>query len=75
MNDEILTNEEIETRYPSEWILVVDPEQDEHLKILRGKVVCHSADRDEVYRRAIELKARSIAFLYTGKRQGKHIVL
>ena len=75
MNDEFLTQKEIEARYPSEWILVVDVETDEHLKILRGRVACHSKDRDDVYRRAIELKARSVAFLYTGSRKGMHFAL
>jgi len=64
--DEILTLAEIEERYKSEWILVEDPELDEHLNVIRGKVAWHSKDRDEVYEKALELRPRRPAFLYTG---------
>ena len=55
----------IEGRYHDEWILVADPEADEHLNVLRGQVVAHSQDRDEVGRRAVELRLKQSAFLYT----------
>jgi len=64
--DEVLTVPEIEKRYPSEWILVADPEFDEHEDVARGRVVWHSKDRDEVYRKDMELRPRSAAYLYTG---------
>jgi hypothetical protein len=64
--NEILTREEIESRFDSEWVLVEDPEVNEHLEVLRGKVIWHSKDRDEVYRKAIELRPKSAATLYTG---------
>jgi hypothetical protein len=66
VNDEILSKAEIETRYPSEWVLVGDPESDENLEIIRGTVLFHSPDRDEMYRKAIELRPKSAATLYTG---------
>jgi hypothetical protein len=65
--DEMMTLAEIEARYPSEWILIADPEVDEYLDIIRGRVVCHSSDRDQVDRKAIELRLRSSAFHYTGE--------
>ena len=64
--DEILTLAEIEERYESEWIVVEDPELDEHLNVIRGKVVVHGKDRDGVYEKALKLKPRRPAFLYTG---------
>ena len=73
---EVLTAEEIEVRFDSEWVLVGDPETDEHLKVLRGTVLWHSKDRDEMYRKAIELRPKRSAFLYTGKMpKGTAIVL
>src|SRR5438876_961935 len=36
--DEILTVKEIEARYPSEWVLIEDPEVDEQLDVIRGTV-------------------------------------
>ncbi len=65
--DEILTLAEIEERYPSEWILVADPELDDQLEVIRGRVVCHSKDRDEVDQCAVKLKLKSTAFMYTGE--------
>ena len=64
--EEILTIEEIQERFDSEWILISDPEVNEHLEVVRGKVVCHSKDRDEVYQKAVELRLKSSATLYTG---------
>jgi hypothetical protein len=64
--DEILTVKEIEERYPSEWVLIEDPEVDEQLDVVRGKVIWHSSDRDEVYQKAIDLRTKSAATIFTG---------
>ena len=64
---EVLTMKEIEARFPSEWVLLADPQSDEHLEVLGGTLLFHSKDRDEVHRYAMELPApRHIAVLYTG---------
>src|SRR5690348_5347106 len=63
--DEILTVEEIEDRYPSEWVLIEDPEVNQQFDVIRGKVIWHSPDRDAVDRKAIELRPRSSATIYT----------
>lgn len=74
--DNVLTAAEIEARYDSEWVLVGDPETNEQLEVLRGKVLWHSKDRDELYRKAIELRPRDFAILYTGHLpEGTEIVL
>jgi hypothetical protein len=65
MND-ILTTEEVYARYPSEWVLLGDPQTDERLQVLSGEVLWHSRDRDEVYRKAVELRPRRFATLFTG---------
>ena len=64
--DEVMTVEEIERRFPSEWILLEDPETDEMGRVLRGKAIYHSKDRDDVYRKDRQLRPRSAAYLYTG---------
>jgi hypothetical protein len=64
--DEILTVAEMESRYVSEWLLVEEPQTDESLEVHSGKVRFHSKDRDEVYRKAIELRPKRFAVLYTG---------
>ncbi len=65
MND-VMSLTEIEALFKSEWVLVGDPETAETLEIRKGKVLWHSKDRDEVYRKARELKPRHCAILYTG---------
>jgi hypothetical protein len=63
---ETMTMSEIEAQFQSEWVLIGDPETNQALEVLSGKVLWHSKDRDEVYRKAIELRPRHSAFLYTG---------
>jgi hypothetical protein len=57
---------EIQEKFDSEWILVEDPETTQNLEVTKGKVLWHSKDRDEVYRKARELAPKSSAILYTG---------
>jgi len=74
--DDVLTVDEIKSRYPSEWILLADPEVDDALRVLGGRVVSHSKDRDEVDRKAIQLRLKRSAFLYTGEiPEGTAVVL
>jgi hypothetical protein len=65
--DDVLTIAQIEAQFESEWVLVEDPETNEALEVQSGKVRCHSKDRDEVYRRAVELRPRRFAMLFTGR--------
>jgi hypothetical protein len=73
---EVLTIEEINSRYVAEWVLVGDPVTGENLQVLQGTVLWHSKDRDELYRKALELQPQSSAVLYTGRTpQGAAIIL
>jgi hypothetical protein len=65
--DEVLTLAQIEKRFDSEWVLVDDPQTDDSLEVRGGIVRAHSKDRDEVYRRAIEIRSKRCAIVYTGK--------
>jgi hypothetical protein len=64
---EVLTIAEIESRFDSEWVLVEDPQTDDALAVLGGTIRCHSKDRDEVYRKAVELRPKRFAVVYTGR--------
>ena len=64
--DEAITIAEIQSRFQSEWVLLEDPQADESLEVKSGKVLYHSKDRDEVYRKAIELHPKRFAMLFTG---------
>lgn len=64
--DTIMSVAEIEAQFQSEWVLVENPETDENLEVQSGQVRYHSKDRDEVYRKAVELRPHRFAMLYTG---------
>ena len=62
-----MTIEEIRSQFDSEWVLIEDPETNERLEVLSGKVIHHSKDRDEVYRKAVSLRPKRSALVYTGE--------
>jgi hypothetical protein len=62
----VLSVKEIYKRFPDEWILLSDPDVDRYQQVKRGKLVYHSKDRDEVYQKAIQLRLRHSATLFTG---------
>jgi hypothetical protein len=63
---EVLSIDEIQSRFDSEWVLVADPQLNERREVVGGRVLWHSKDRDEVYQKAVELRPKHSAFLYTG---------
>jgi hypothetical protein len=65
--DEVLTLAQIEEKFDSEWVLVEDPRTDDALQVQSGTVRWHGKDRDEVYRRAVEIRPKRFAVVYTGK--------
>ena len=67
MKAEFLTIAEIEKRFDSEWVLLGDPSMDDAMEVQGGRVLWHSRDRDEVYRRAVKLRPKRFATLYVGK--------
>ena len=64
--DEMLTAEEIEGRFAPEWVLISEPQTDDEQRLLRGKVLFHSPNRDEIYRKARELGLERIAVRFLG---------
>jgi hypothetical protein len=64
--NETLSIGEIESRYAPDWVLIGEPQTDEALDVLAGKVLFHSPDRDEVCRKAGELRPGRFAIRYLG---------
>jgi hypothetical protein len=64
--DEVLTVDEIEARFAPDWVLIGEPRTDELQRLLGGKVLFHSPNRDEIYRKARELSLDRIAVRYLG---------
>jgi hypothetical protein len=65
--NQVMSLPEIEAQFQSEWVLIEDPQTTDTLQVMGGRVVWHSKDRDEVYRKARELQRLHHAILYTGK--------
>ncbi len=65
--NQVMTIDDIKSQFESEWVLIEDPETNDVLEILGGKVLHHSKDRDEVYRKAVSLRPKRSAVVYTGE--------
>jgi hypothetical protein len=65
--DEVLTMEEINVRYAPNWVLIADPQTDEHHHVLAGKVLFVSPDREAVYDKALELRPTDCAIRFLGE--------
>ncbi len=64
--DEILTIAEIQSLFPSEWVLLGDPRTDSSQRLLEGRVLFHSHDRSDVDRKLLELRPGRFAFRFMG---------
>jgi hypothetical protein len=65
--NDILTIEDIDARYQDEWVLIGNPEVDEAGRVIRGEVLHHSPDRDEIYREAQRTERTHIATHFAGE--------
>ncbi|PSM48141.1 hypothetical protein C7Y66_16055 [Chroococcidiopsis sp. CCALA 051] len=63
---EIITFEEMQHRYAGKWVLIAEHESDENMRVVRGEVLVHSVNRDEVYDRLKDFQGRSLAIEYIG---------
>ena len=62
-----MTVEDIRAQFESEWVLIENPQTNDALEVVRGKVLHHGKDRDEVYRHAVARRPKRSAILYTGQ--------
>lgn len=60
-----MTWEEMKKKYPDEWLLITDFDQDNSGHITAGRVSRHSKNKDNVYR--LPALNKSTAFRYTGQ--------
>jgi len=72
---EVLTIDEIESRFPDEWILVIDPVSDPQFNVLSGEVVAHSKEREDIDRIALELMPASSAVWFNGEPPEDTVIL
>lgn len=58
MTNERLTLQEIEQKYPDEWLLIVDCEISKNTELLSGKVAVHSKSREDIHDALADYKGR-----------------
>jgi hypothetical protein len=63
---EILTWEEITQKFYGEWLLIVQAELDDTLGIIRGQVIAHSPNQDEIYNSLHLRQGRDASIEYVG---------
>ena len=57
----------LKRRYPKEWLLLTNVVADELTRPVKGKLVAHSKNRDDIYDRLAHIRAKSVSVEYTGK--------
>ncbi len=65
MSNERLTLEEMEQKYPDEWLFIVDCEISENTELLSGRVLVHSKSEVDINETSMRYKG-SAAIHYTG---------
>jgi len=63
----MMSFDEIEARFDSEWVLILEPDITETLEVRRGKVACHSKDREDISRALQDTPPGTVAILYIGE--------
>ena len=58
MTNQRLTIQEIEQKYPDEWLLIVDCEISANTELLSGIVAVHSKSREDIHDALINYKGR-----------------
>lgn len=57
----------LKRRYPKEWLLLTNVVADELTCPIKGTLVAHSKNRDDIYGRLRHLRGKGFAIEYTGK--------
>lgn len=65
-NQEILTLDEIKSRYPDQWVLIAYTELDENLEVVRGEVVAYGSEYEQLFEDDSAREGKSLAIDYTG---------
>lgn len=72
---EILSFEEMKKRYYGEWLLIAYTEVDQDMNVLKGEVLAHSPERDEVYNVIASRRGKAVAIEYVGDLPSDYAVM
>lgn len=58
--------QDIRQHYAGQWVLIEYQQLDEHLNVVEGEVVAHSAAKEEIYKQLLLTHGKNIAIEYAG---------
>ena len=58
--------EEIKNAFKDQWVLVKVDKVDSNLNIVEGEVLAYSKDKDEVYKKLLQIRPKEFSVKYTG---------
>ena len=64
---ETMTFEEMQRRYDGEWLLIAPKEVDEELQVVKGEVLAHSREQEDIYQALESLEEQPLAIEYVGQ--------
>ena len=64
---EIMTFAEMRLTYDGEWVLISYTETDENLQVLKGKVLAHSPNKEDIYYALESVEDQPLAIEYMGE--------
>ncbi len=62
-----MKKEEIFKTYKDKWVLIECEQMDENFEVIEGKILYHSKDKDDVYKKLLELRPKDYVIEYTGQ--------
>jgi hypothetical protein len=62
-----MKKEEIFKTCKDKWVLIECKQTDENFEVIEGKILYHSKDKDDVYKKLLELRPKDYAIEYTGQ--------
>ena len=60
----IMTFEEIQRNYDGKWVLIAYTETDENLQVIKGEIIAHSLNKEEIYQAFESAQDRPLAIEY-----------
>lgn len=59
--------ENILEQYKDEWVLIDVKETNEDFTIKEGNVIAHSKDKEDIYKKLLEIRPKNFSIEYAGK--------
>lgn len=58
--------QDIKKTFKDQWVLIQVEKVDESLNVVEGEVLAHSKDKDEVYKKLLQIRPKEFSIEYTG---------